>query len=76
MIILSCNSNRGQWNTVMGTLRNSKSHGSFYIYDYKNSFLPSNDSNTNRNDDQIIVCLLTLKVFSTQRDFCPLGIDI
>ncbi|CAH7690735.1 expressed protein [Phakopsora pachyrhizi] len=76
LIILSCDSNRHQWNTVMGPLKDSKPRGSLYVYDYKNSFLPSNHSDTNNDDDQILIYPLILKGFPTQRDFHPLGIEI
>ncbi|KAF9735208.1 hypothetical protein PMIN06_008971 [Paraphaeosphaeria minitans] len=66
--ILSCDSGRDRWNTVMGTFSPDASleNGKLWLYDY---------SDTNSNADDTINPL-AFRNFPNENDFHPLGMDL
>lgn len=59
VVLLSCDPGRGEWNTVMGPLKDPGPRGKLWLYDY---------ANTKRSRE------LALDHFPVEYDFHPLGI--
>ncbi|KAG6900683.1 hypothetical protein C0993_004993 [Termitomyces sp. T159_Od127] len=73
-LVLSCDANRKNWNTVMGPLNDPEPMGSLWLYEPNEENLKRAGRNAMTDPDELQ--RVELKGYPTNHDFHPLGIEI
>ncbi|GAC96342.1 hypothetical protein PHSY_003922 [Pseudozyma hubeiensis SY62] len=66
-VLISCDTNRAGWNTVMGPLKTPEPRGRLFTYDYPTS---------SRSGREVVAVPVELIDFPAERTFHPLGVSI
>ncbi|KAJ9478278.1 hypothetical protein PHBOTO_001862 [Pseudozyma hubeiensis] len=66
-VLISCDTNRAGWNTVMGPLKTPEPRGRLFTYGYPTS---------SRSGDEVAAVPVELVDFPAERTFHPLGVSI